>query len=284
MNPLQAPGRLTSGRRTYRGNRLVGGVSDSHHLDGSAGDYVGTNASALKEFFGPGVQIIPEADHLHVQGLPAGTFPYYGNQGIAGLVNGVDTTAPKGTAVAPRKPRTLADIGKPDLNAPAPLSLAPQPAMSLGQLAMPDMPQGQIPQRSKTKQTLGTIAGIIGDALMAYGGMQPQFGPNLAHQQDEERQQDYDREKFNAQLEAQRQKALEPPQFVQNLQAWMQLPDELKRQYINYQDITNPIAISTPQGTQRVPRSMGGPTPGAVEDGYTFIGGDPADPKNWKAN
>jgi hypothetical protein len=77
---------------------------------------------------------------------------------------------------------------------------------------------------------------------------------------------------------------MEPPQFVQNLQAWMQLPEPLKQQYIQYQDITNPIAISTPMGTQRVPRSMGGPTPGAVEDGYTFLGGDPADPQNWKAN
>jgi hypothetical protein len=285
VNPFLAPGRLTSGRRTYKGNRLVGGVAGSHHLDGSAGDYTGTTADALRAFFGSGAKIIPESDHLHVQGLPPGTFPYFGNQGVAGLANGVDTTAPKGAMpVAARlKPRTLADIAKPDMGAmPVGLNAQPMQAGTLAQLAG-GLPQGDIPEK-KSGVNLGQIAGILGDALMAYGGMQPQFGPMMAREREQESDRTFDREKFNAQLEAQRNKAMEPPQFVQNLQAWMQLPEPLKQQYIQYQDITNPIAISTPQGTQRVPRSMGGPTPGAVEDGYTFIGGDPADPQNWKAN
>jgi hypothetical protein len=89
------------------------------------------------------------------------------------------------------------------------------------------------------------------------------------------------RERLAAQIEAKRQEAMQPPQFVQNLQAWMQLPDQLKRQYAQYQDIVNPIAVSGPQGTQRVPRTVG-PQPGSVEDGYVFLGGDPADKNNWR--
>jgi hypothetical protein len=149
-------------------------------------------------------------------------------------------------------------------------------------MTLADLPQGDIPQKKSSKFNLANIAGILGDALMAYGGMQPQFGPGIARQREQEADRGFDREKLNAQLEMQRQKALEPPQFIQNLQAYMTMPDEAKRQYLSYLDATNPIAVSGPQGTQRVPRSLG-PKPGTVEDGYVFLGGDPADQSNWRA-
>jgi hypothetical protein len=139
------------------------------------------------------------------------------------------------------KPRTLADIAAPSMSA-MPVGLASAPVASPMTLADLALPQGDIPQKKASKFTAGNILGVLGDALMAYGGLPPQFGPNLAHQRDEERQMDFDREKFNALLQQKREEALAPPSWLQDAMTFQNLPQPQRDAVLGYQDAVHPAA------------------------------------------
>jgi len=173
-----------------------------------------------------------------------------------------------------QQPRTLADIiPKPVLDAiPVDTGANMQAPMTLGQVAqgqIAGMPTPKVPgyKGLLPGKDLAGIIGILGDALSAYGGQQPIFGPAMYQKQRDKRAEQADLEKFRTELAARQQ---EPSAMVKTLQDWIMLPDPLKQQYVNMKNITDPITVSTPQGTQLVSRSMNDPNTRTLPDGRTF--------------
>lgn len=204
--------------------------------------------------------------------IPGVAFPDYVNSLKSGGVNVVEaldeashpkawTTGPNwhvafgDQSVAPRKPRSLADLG--DFAQPSPVGLGAQPMQSprsLADLQMPQMQQHKPGLFGKGGDGW-KILGILGDSYLGANGHEGHYIPQLMRQRENEQTMAFDREKLNAQLDMERQKAMEPPQYVQNAQAWASMGPEQRRQVLQQQDAVNPINVSTPQGTQNVPRT-----------------------------
>lgn len=139
--------------------------------------------------------------------------------------------------------------------------MAPQQPIAteqlLGGLAMPE----KKPETGLFKgNDIAAVLGILGDGLMAYGGLQPQFGPGVRQREAKEQEQAYDREKFNAELQMKRQerlaKAQEPPAFVQNARVLAQLPPEELANVARYQDLMNPTTADVQDADGRVVRQL----------------------------
>lgn len=254
---------FTSGRRTYRGNRLVGGVGNSDHLRGAAADFTAP-LSVLQARF-PGHRILDEGDHRHVSGLS--DVPYYGNKGVAGLVNGVDTTAPKGTPMLkPRKPQiNLAAMSQVagGFDPLAPMSeqmpqMMPQmqPPMAPPQMAQ-SAPQAPL-QPHKPKLNGAAIMGILGDALAAYGGQHGVFAPMMADQRQNEAEDNRFQQRLAAEIQARKEaaaaKAGEPVRITNSAGDEVEIDPTTGRQRILYAD---------PYGKPRF-QSATDPTTGAV--------------------
>lgn len=82
-------GVMTSGRRTREGNKLVGGVPNSRHLDGTAVDYAGPDLNALLgevRSTWPDARAFIHKNHVHTE-HPRFKAPYYGRRGTTGLRN-----------------------------------------------------------------------------------------------------------------------------------------------------------------------------------------------------
>lgn len=182
----------------------------------------------------------------------------------------------------------------------------------LGQGAIqPQLPELTAPQANLPKPGAFAkggkgwqIMGIIGDALQAMGGGQGTYMPAMM---DIREREELGRQKLAELMaareakQADREAALQDWQLKQeyernnpappsdaNLLQWYQgLSPQEQQAYAAMQDVRNPIAVSGPTGTYRVPRGYGQqPTnsiqPGAVEDGYVYVGGDPANPSSWR--
>lgn len=133
------------------------------------------------------------------------------------------------------------------------------------------------------------ILGVIGDSLLAANGQQGAYIPFITNLQDQIAKEKQFQQRLQAQAEQARAER-EAANAEYDRRFGMQR--EAQRDYYDYQR-ENPKPVLVPDGMGGAqwitpPAYEGGAAPpqglqpGHTEDGYTFMGGDPGDPSNWK--
>jgi hypothetical protein len=178
----------------------------------------------------------------------------------------------------------------------------------LGQGAIqPQIPQMQAPQANLPKPGAFAkggkgweIMGIIGDALQTAGGGQATYAPYVMNQRDLETQ---GRQKLEQMIALQQQKRAEREQALEDQKTLIKYrtenegptnaarmaeeagfqPGTPQYQQAILQYMQRPVMIGgEAYGYAPQPQQSGGIAPGTVEDGYVFVGGDPANPASWR--
>jgi hypothetical protein len=142
---------------------------------------------------------------------------------------------------------------------------APQPR-TLADLAMPDTAlKGKKGPLGLSKEQWAAMLAAASDAFYRMSGSQSNNLGAFEQGQQQAQAQQFDREKWAQELEMQRQKAMEPPQWLQDAMLYQRLPAPQRNAVLQYEDATHPIFTATPQGTQ-LNRRYNGPPPEAISE------------------
>jgi hypothetical protein len=136
---------------------------------------------------------------------------------------------------------------------------APQGGFDL-QAALAQLAASKQPLEEKKKVPMWLrMVGALADSYGQVNGREATFLPSLARQNELVDSRNADREKLNAQIHGDQvsllQKLLEPPQYIQNAQAWQGLSPEQRRAVLEQQDAVNPIVNTMPDGPHLQPRT-----------------------------
>lgn len=143
-----------------------------------------------------------------------------------------------------------------------------------------------VPQKAPGKFNIGNILGTLGDALSAYGGRQPTFAPFLREQQLMSQQQNFEREKFQQELQMRMYAMLHPEEMMQGI-AWANAPKDVKQAMVDRENALHPTVagVQQPNGAivNTVIQRQIPPQVGEIQEGHRFLGGDPSNPNSWQA-